>query len=43
MNSIILLTFENRYPPNSFNFLEFRIMKISMPKINKLNMNIMYN
>ena len=42
MNSIILTMFENRCPLNRFNSLVFRKMKISMPKIDKFSMNIMY-
>ena len=43
MNSIILTSFENRCPLNSFNFPAFRIMKIIMPKIDRLNMHIVYH
>ena len=43
MNSIIFTPFENRCPINRFNFLDFRIMKITMPKIEQLSMNIMYH
>ena len=43
MSSIILTVFEDRYPLNSFNFLDFKIMKITMPKIDKLGMNIVYH
>ena len=43
MNSIILAAFENRCPLKSFNFLAFRIMKIIMPKIDRLNMHIVYH
>ena len=42
MNNIILTAFENRCPLNSFNFLAFRIMKITIPKIERLNMHIVY-
>ena len=43
MNNIILTAFENRCPLNSFNFLEFIIMKTTMPKHDKLNMHIVYH
>ena len=43
MNSIILTAFENWFSVNSFNFLAFRIMKTIMPKIDKLNLNIVYH
>ena len=43
MNNIILTEFENRCPLNSINFLVFRIKKITMPKIDRLNMNIVYH
>ena len=33
MNNIILTAFENAFPLNSFNFLAFRIMKITIPNI----------
>ena len=42
MNSIISTVFENRCPQDSFIFLAFRIMKIDMPKIDRLNMYIVY-
>ena len=37
MNSIILTVFQNRCPLNSFNSIAYRIIKIMMPKIDKLN------
>ena len=40
MNSIILTAFENRCPRNSFYFLDFRIMKVTKPKIDKLSMSM---
>ena len=43
MISIILTVFENRCPLNSVNFLEFRIMKIIMPEIDRLNIHIVYH
>ena len=43
MNNIILTAFENRCPVNSFYFLVFIIMKTTMPKIYRLNMNIVYH
>ena len=43
MNNIILTAFENKCPLNSFNFLALRIMKITMPKIDRLNMHIVYH
>ena len=38
-----LTGFENRCPLNSFNFLALRKMKIIMPKIDRLIMNIVYH
>ena len=43
MNSIILTVFENRCPLNSFSFLDFRIMKITKPKIDKISMSMVYH
>ena len=43
MNNIILMAFENRCPLNSFYLLAFRIIKITMPKIDIINMHIVYH
>ena len=43
MNNIILAAFENRCPLNTFNFLVFIEMKTAMPKIDRLNMHIVYH
>ena len=43
MNSIILTAFENRCSLNSFNFLNFRIMKNTKPTIDKHNMSMVYH
>ena len=43
INNIILTVFGNKCPLNSFNFLVFRIMKITIPNIDRLNMHIVYH
>ena len=43
MKNIILTAFENKCLLNSFYFLAFRIMKIIVPKIDRLNMHIVYH
>ena len=35
--------FEKKCPLHSFNFLAFRIMKTTIPNINRLNMHIVYH
>ena len=43
VNNIILTAFENRCALNSFNFLDFIMIKIINPKIDKLSMKIVYH
>ena len=38
-----LMAFVNKCPLNSFNFLAFRIIKITIPNIDRLNMHIVYH
>ena len=43
MNNIFLTAFENKCPLNSSSFLVFKIMKITMSKIDRLNIHIVYH
>ena len=43
INSIILTALENKCPLKSLSFLDFRMTKGTYPKINKLNIKIMYH
>ena len=43
MNSIILTALENKCPLNSFSLLDFRMTKGTKPKIDKLNIKIVYH
>ena len=42
MNSIILTALENKCPLNSLKFLDFRMTQSAKPKIDKLNIKILY-
>ena len=41
--NIILTAFKNKCPLNSFNFLASRIMKTTIPNIDRLNIHIVYH